>query len=737
MTRRSPSLAQQLAFTLATALGIGLLLVFSLITWRQLGQEREKKLGELQAVAEVIAFNATAVVEFQDLMGAEKLFFSLNRHADIVRGQLISADRSFVYNYFREPSARPDAPAVESLDFSKSAKVADFNYASVRVPILLHDEVTGFVLLTATLDGIWSAFIVDTAVYLAGGLIAFMVALLLGRRFLFSTLAPLRHLTHIALEVTGTRDFSRRVSIGGANEIQDMARAFNSMLVEIEARNRELQEKAVQMAMVAEEANQNALRAEDANRAKSEFLAMMSHEIRTPMNGILGMAQVLLLKASSEEERLKCVHTILSSGQVLMTLLNNILDLSRVESGKVQLELVDFSPRDIMREALLVFSPEAERKGVEMRVAALPEEGLYFRSDATRLRQMLSNLISNAVKFTPSGGEVVVSFREFVEENGSSMLEFAVHDTGIGVDEDKVAILFQPFSQVDASITRQFGGSGLGLSLVRKFAELMGGCVGVSSTPGQGSCFWFRVAVTKAAGSDASSRKKEVLPIAHFAGRVLLVEDNFINRQLFVTLLERFGITLDVADDGQVAIDKVTQGAEYDLILMDLQMPRVDGFSATRKIREFESSTGRARTPVIAITANVFEIDRKRCADAGMDGFIAKPINVDEVAAELSAWLDTVPEPESVELELSTAKVAEREIDPDVVRPLVLALLPMMDAHLFDALENYHALREAVEGSRFQGEISRVGMDLDHLAFDKAAAGLRALALLNGWITQP
>ena len=381
---------------------------------------------------------------------------------------------------------------------------------------------------------------------------------------------------------------------------------------------------------------------QEASLAKSRFLATMSHEIRTPMNGILGMAQLLTAPDLPPAEREEYVQVILQSGRTLMTLLNDILDLSKIEADKLELETISFTPSGIAQECQILFAKAAMDKGLRLRTETDPAGRQTMCGDPSRLRQMLSNLISNAVKFTETG-EIVITVLEVERHDRESLLEFAVSDTGMGIPADKHGLLFVPFSQIDSSTTREFGGTGLGLSIVRYLAERMGGGAGFDSSVGAGSRFWFRIRA-KQAGADspaAPDRIEEVPPPSpqDERRRLLVVEDNATNRAVISAMLKKLGFAFDTANNGLEAIELIEAGTPAELVLMDCQMPVMDGLEATRRIRAWEQQGGKPRLPIIALTASAFEEDRDRALAAGMDDFLTKPLVLRHLTTALESWL--------------------------------------------------------------------------------------------------
>ncbi|RAK51215.1 hybrid sensor histidine kinase/response regulator [Phenylobacterium soli] len=406
---------------------------------------------------------------------------------------------------------------------------------------------------------------------------------------------------------------------------------------------RQLDRSRSAMRAAKRRAQEGELAAEAANAAKSAFLATMSHEIRTPLNGVLGMAQAMAADELSEvqRERLTVVHR---SGEALLAILNDVLDLSKIEAGKLELESIEFDLGDVAQGAYSAFTALANKKGLSFALDIAGARGRY-RGDPTRVRQILYNLISNALKFTDEG-EIRVTARRDGE-----LLEIAVADTGVGISPENLVRLFEKFDQLDSSTTRRFGGTGLGLAICRELAQLMGGEIAVESQAGVGSRFLVRLPIAWIGEERAPPQLAPQPPsdLKPHRLRVLAAEDNAVNQLVLKTLLHQLGVEPTVVEDGQAAVD-AWASAEWDVILMDVQMPVMDGLGATAEIRRREAETGRPRTPIIALTANAMAHQVEQYRAVGMDSHVAKPIAAADLFQALAEAADPNETDEAAEV---------------------------------------------------------------------------------------
>ena len=379
--------------------------------------------------------------------------------------------------------------------------------------------------------------------------------------------------------------------------------------------------------------------AQEANVAKSEFLANMSHEIRTPMNAVMGIANILNSSSPLTPRQQEFVQTLKLSANSLLALINDLLDIAKIESHSLELEFIPFHVPALLNEVVTMLSFSAKEKGLtlhsSMECKCIDERP--FIGDPARLRQILLNLCSNAIKFTEHGTVSVTVTCKPTDQDNIEDLILSIKDTGIGIPANKLDTIFSKFVQADSSINRKYGGTGLGLAITKTLTQLMGGVITAESYPGKGSTFTVSIPLKRTVESSVQTiPKEEMEPLSEATGlHVLVVEDNAANILVATTFLEQFGHTCDVATTGSDALERIKNNTQYAAILMDVQMPGINGYEATRLIRELEQQTKRPRTPIIGMTANALAGDRERCLNIGMDDYIAKPFNPDELKEKL------------------------------------------------------------------------------------------------------
>jgi signal transduction histidine kinase/CheY-like chemotaxis protein len=482
-----------------------------------------------------------------------------------------------------------------------------------------------YVLRSQQLDALGRLWSVSSYVLVgaaAAGLVLTVILVGLAQRHLARRIE--RVARRAALYTSGTTDTDMPL-VEGRDEIARLDAALRTMADTLARREADLRTAL--------------LDAEAASRAKSAFVATMSHEIRTPLNGVIGMSE-LLAESPLSGQQLEYAQMIHSSSESLLVLINDILDFSKLSAGSLELDVRDVFVAPLVRSVVALFAADIKKKSLDVRIAIASDVPAAIVGDELRLRQILLNVFGNAVKFTPAGS-IVLSVTASAADGGRVLLTFTVADTGLGIPEAMREQIFAPFQQADTSTTRRFGGTGLGLSISRDLVALMGGTIAVREAPGGGSVFTITVPFERSQATEqpAAPIERQLPPPAVRSGHVLLVEDNETNQRVASRLLQRLGLRPDIAANGREALDAL-ETIHYDLVLMDLQMPVMDGFEATLEVRRRETLSGE-HIPIVAMTANALPEDRRACQAAGMDDHVAKPVTLAELRRVIDRWLSS------------------------------------------------------------------------------------------------
>ena len=635
------SLAAKLRTIIVFAAAVALLAASVLYASGEALSLRRSLAEQLQSFVTGVAAETTAPLRFHNRVLARNVLDALRTDPDIHHVTLYDATGSVVVDFPIGPvddsgAAPPPPNHRDPIQFTGLTRV------HIRVPVLLDGSAIGSLHVEAQFPELYARLPGHLKNFLLGLLLACLVAYVLSWRLQRVVSHPVRDLLQVAHNVRDRKDFSIRAEKHSDDEFGALIDGFNGMLDELERRelnlrlyenelDKRVRERTALLDTALTEAQKALERAEGASRSKSEFLARMSHEIRTPMNGVLGMAELLRHSPSLDDRQRRYAATIHQSGSALLDIINDILDFSKIEAGKLELEIAPFNLRELIEDAVDILAERAHSKGLEL-ICDIPAHiAATVCGDGQRLRQVIINLISNAVKFTERG-EVKVTIRHAGADLLNSSFQFEVTDTGIGIKPENCVAIFESFAQADVSTTRQYGGTGLGLAICRQLVELMGGRIGVSSTPGVGSRFYFSVPLTTDPAA-VGDRRSSVLSRT----RMLLVDDNSTHREIIRRHLVSWGVLVTEASSGRQALEILDNalGGQFDVMILDAQMPEMNGLTlaaAVRARREFDG------VPVLMMNSVLASASATEHSQDGATSWISKPVR----RAQLLACLTTL-----------------------------------------------------------------------------------------------